>query len=348
MQVNLSNIYNNTYHKMGESFGGVKSENELKQIDENIKNNKIDDIKTGNNSGNKIYFESKNGISSASISDESLDKLKSHFDSKDFYKREDGSIILNGNAEKYISGWFSDIAYARGYVAANKNNNDFLNKDELLELNVVAKFSLDGTNPQNYQSYQKIERFLADNTTILDSVPKNIDEALNQTILSNSDFDDTITLGESEEFAANKNPQNLNTQNTSTQNVNLASNEIKSTNVDDEEAKKKQEIANALSSLTRIKNTINTNGVKALSKADLDKLEILNIDPNSLQNPQLLEKFNKASDKANEHYANFLNVDKTYIDEKMAKSDEFLGDFTHDSADIVKDLLKNKTLDKLA
>lgn len=341
MQVNLSNIYNNTYHKMGESFGGVKSENELKQIDENIKNNKIDNLKTGDNSGNKIYFENKNGISSASISDESLAKLQSHFDNKDFYKREDGSIILNGNAEKYVSGWFSDIAYARGYAAANKNNNEFLNKDELLELNVVAKFSLDGTNAKDYKAYQKIERFLADNTTILDSVPKNIDEALNQTILSNSDFDDTITLGESEEFANNDNLQ-------TSLNVNLSSNEIKSINVDDEEAKKKQEIANALSSLTRIKNTINTNGVKALSKADLDKLEILNIDPNSLENPQKLEQLNKASDKANEHYAEFLHVSKEFIDKNMAKSDDFLGDFTHDSAAFAKELLDNKLIDKLA
>lgn len=341
MQVNLGNILNNTYHKMGESFGGVKSEAELKQIDENIKNNKIDNIKTGDGSGIKIYFEGKNGETGANISKASLDKLKSHFDSKDFYERNDGSLILNGNAEKYISGWFSDIAYARGYVAANKNNNDFLNKDELLELKVSVKFSLDGTNPQNYQAYQKIERFLADNTTILDSVAKNIDEALNKTILANDDFDDTLTLGETEQFANNESP------NRPTTNVNLASSEIKKINVDNEEAKKKQLLADALSSLVRIKNTINSSGVKALSKADLDKLEILNIDPNSLQNPKNLEQFNSSVDSNTQKYADFLHVNKSFLDEKMAKSDDFLGDFSHDSADIVKELNKNNLVDKL-
>ena len=64
------------------------------------------------------------------ISDENLNKLQSKFISNDFSKDENGNLVLQGEAGDFVSGWFGDIAYQRGYLNADYNQDGFLNENE--------------------------------------------------------------------------------------------------------------------------------------------------------------------------------------------------------------------------
>lgn len=81
---------------------------------------------------NNVFF--RDGVSGSYIkiglSDENLETLKRVFGSEGVYQKDSKSVILNGKAESFVSGWFGDIAYQRGYLAADSNNNGSLNKEE--------------------------------------------------------------------------------------------------------------------------------------------------------------------------------------------------------------------------
>lgn len=42
-----------------------------------------------------------------------------------------GSYILSGKAESFVSSWYADIAYTRGYIKSDKNQDGFLDNQEL-------------------------------------------------------------------------------------------------------------------------------------------------------------------------------------------------------------------------
>lgn len=113
-----------------------QSKENLKAIDENLKPLELDEkVKNAQSGMINIYFRDPitQNITNSALSSESIEKLKSTFGSVDFYQRKDGSYILNGNVEKFVSSWYGDIAYQRGYLAADANKDGYLNKDELDE-----------------------------------------------------------------------------------------------------------------------------------------------------------------------------------------------------------------------
>lgn len=113
-----------------------QSRESLKAIDENLKPLELDEkVKNAQSGMTNIYFRDPitQNITNSALSSESIEKLKSTFGSSDFYQRKDGSYILNGDVEKFVSSWYGDIAYQRGYLAADANKDGYLNKDELDE-----------------------------------------------------------------------------------------------------------------------------------------------------------------------------------------------------------------------
>ena len=101
------------------------SKNELKELDENLKPKELSqNVKTAQKELTTIYFRDPitNNLVQSALSNESLQILKENFGSQDFYQRKDKSYILNGESEKFISAWYGDIAYQRGYLKADKNN----------------------------------------------------------------------------------------------------------------------------------------------------------------------------------------------------------------------------------
>jgi len=158
--------------------------------------------KTSNSYGTIVEFrDPANGKSvSVSLNDNVLDRLKSHFLEEDFHKNKDGSVKLSGEAEKFVSGWFGDIAYKREFLSADKNKDGKLDSSEYLNTKNdftaekiatldLRKNTLSFTGSIK-ESYIKPE--VSDSFTTTD-----ISKELNHTLRLDKDFDSTISLVES-------------------------------------------------------------------------------------------------------------------------------------------------------
>ena len=113
-----------------------QNESELKALDENLKPQELSDrVKDAEKNLQTIYFRDplNQKITQSALSGESISRLKEFFGDGDFYTRKDGSLILNGKAENFVSGWYGDIAYTREYLKADKNHDGFMDKAELDE-----------------------------------------------------------------------------------------------------------------------------------------------------------------------------------------------------------------------
>ena len=69
------------------------------------------------------------------LSDENLEKLQRVFEKEDFFTKSDGSQILSGKAESFVTGWFGDIAYKRGYASSDADGDGYLTQNELANTN---------------------------------------------------------------------------------------------------------------------------------------------------------------------------------------------------------------------
>ncbi len=108
----------------------------------NVKNRDINELKneekqdkaTTASQNKQIIFTDQisNKNVSIELSSENFAKLKDNFYDSDFYKREDGSIRLNGKAESYVAGWYEDIAYHREFLKADVNKDGNLDNAEYL------------------------------------------------------------------------------------------------------------------------------------------------------------------------------------------------------------------------
>jgi hypothetical protein len=57
-------------------------------------------------------------------------KMLAKYDKEDFIDNSNGVIVLNGEAESYVSNWHNDVAYKRGYDRADLDNNGFISENE--------------------------------------------------------------------------------------------------------------------------------------------------------------------------------------------------------------------------
>ena len=131
------------------------------------------------------------------ISDENLNKLQSKFSPDDFSKDENGNLVLKGEAGGFVSGWFGDIAYQRGYLKADFNQDGMLDGKE--KQNTSTEYGVYG----NFQ--RKDKEVLSVNAlgTIsyrktLNQNEDSIENELNNTIQKDEDMDGTLKLSELE------------------------------------------------------------------------------------------------------------------------------------------------------
>lgn len=189
----IDRVRNNTIYsalKVDDNMPLKQSSTPLKVSNENITSSRLtQEISfTDKISGQNITLK---------ISDENLNKLKSNFNSNDFSKDEKGNLILKGKAGDFVSGWFGDIAYQRGYLKADYNQDGMLdNKEkqntsagyavygifqnkgkEVLSVNALGTFSYAKTSNQNKDS---------------------IENELNNTIQKDKDMDGVLKLSELE------------------------------------------------------------------------------------------------------------------------------------------------------
>ena len=163
------------------------------------------------------FTDPTNGkLAIVSLENETIDKLKKHFEEDDFIKNEDGSLRLSDKAEKFVASWFADIAYNRDFLKADANNDGSLSEDEYsntknnfgIEAVILTQetsnskeilysgekvvedkkyvSSLKSDDPKNtsYRNYREFDDI------------KSLDDELNTTLQIDKDFDSKITLKE--------------------------------------------------------------------------------------------------------------------------------------------------------
>ncbi|ARQ99968.1 hypothetical protein [Campylobacter porcelli] len=188
-----------------------RSDTELSKLDNSIDSMTSTKIKVNFNESafkNQVYFKDNTSgeYIKIGLSDENLNKLKSVFDTKDFFSRDDGSTILNGKAESFVGGWFGDIAYKRGYLEADSNSDGFMSSVELMDTysgfmsEGVYSMTIKADIATNIEGYIKFDKnFTQKHSTMVKEnkyTSDTIEKELNRTLNSDKNSDGNITYGE--------------------------------------------------------------------------------------------------------------------------------------------------------
>lgn len=153
---------------------------------------------------NNVYFREglKGEYVNVGLSDENLQRLQETFGSQSVKKDSNGNVILKGEAENFVSSWFNDIAYKRGYVQADSNNDGSLSLDE--KYNTTTFFGSgavqtgNNVSAYNYMNYAKVTDFANanDSAGVNAAVSNSIEEELNKTLENDKDMDGKIYFGD--------------------------------------------------------------------------------------------------------------------------------------------------------
>jgi len=170
-------------------------------------------------------------LAMVSLKDETIAKIRDFFGEKDVVSNPNGTVSLANKAQNFVSSWFADIAYNRGFIQADKDNNGLLDKDEYQNTyNDVAVELLhpeileDGTMKLLAASAKVVSNYIQSNGQIYERTSFNpttgtfegtgeisqenyivyrngetidsLDDELNFTLLSDSDFNGELTLQE--------------------------------------------------------------------------------------------------------------------------------------------------------
>ncbi|KGI55600.1 hypothetical protein [Campylobacter sp. MIT 97-5078] len=149
---------------------------------------------------NNVYFREglKGAYVNVGLSDENLQRLQEVFGSQGVKKDDNGNVVLQGKAEEFVSSWFNDIAYKRGYAKADSNNDGSLSLDE--KYNTTTFFGNgaiqtgNNVSAYNFINYAKATAFVnANDSAGVDSAVSNsIEEELNKTLENDKDMDGRI------------------------------------------------------------------------------------------------------------------------------------------------------------
>lgn len=167
-------------------------------------------------------------LAMVSLKDETIAKIKDFFGEQDVVSNPNGTVSLANKAQNFVSNWFADIAYNRGFIKADKDKNGLLDKDEyqntyndvgisLISLEMIDRGNVNKllvasakvvsnyikSNGQTYEAtllfgnveatIPMLENYIVyRNGETIDS----LDDELNFTLLSDSDFNGELTLQE--------------------------------------------------------------------------------------------------------------------------------------------------------
>lgn len=120
-------------HQIAREENKEASVNEKSEYEKVFNQRVSEELKRAEAGMTNIYFRDPitKKLTRSALSGESLSALGREFGSDDMKKRADGSYILSGKAENFVAGWYADIAYTRGYLKADKNNDGYYDEYEL-------------------------------------------------------------------------------------------------------------------------------------------------------------------------------------------------------------------------
>ena len=192
----------------------VKTKNSSKNensFEETLLNQKQQSYQTNNQlsqTSSKISFIDpvNGGKVSVSLENSTLEKLQNRFGVNSVVKNEAGDVELKDKAQEFVAGWFADIAYTRGFLGADANNDGILSEEEygntknglvinsnisfeqddfVVKENVIGRYST--SDEMNFNQYRTEKK------------EGSLDDELNYTLKLDKDFDGNITLQEAYE-----------------------------------------------------------------------------------------------------------------------------------------------------
>ncbi len=191
---NNNNVANNTNSKTVNSSNSANATDNNNAITINDLSQSLDGDKTS------IIFNDplNNSLVKLNLSSENIDKLQKHFSSDNFYKEDDGSIRLNGDANSFVSGWFGDIAYKREFLSADANKDGKLSDSEYgnTKNGYTSTGYAQGIGNTVLSLTENIDETYTKVHTKLSDSFSSIESAVNFTLKSDSDFNNKITVKE--------------------------------------------------------------------------------------------------------------------------------------------------------
>ena len=131
---NFSLVENNPIYKAFDSKLSYQSKDDINDISKNLKVKEVDTkVEEAQKELKTVFFRDPitNKIVQSALSENTLSILRENFGG--VHKTSSNSYILSDKAESFVSGWYADIAYQRGYIKADSNDDGYLTKDELDE-----------------------------------------------------------------------------------------------------------------------------------------------------------------------------------------------------------------------
>lgn len=174
MSVNFSFNGNTLYQSVSRDFKELQEE-ELKKEQELFKKDKTkyQDMTVTDSNGNKTLYktvtfrDAKNGgeFITIRLTEDNMDRLKDKFKDSKFIEMENGATRILGDAEEFISSWFEDVKYNRGF--SNKGA-DFKVEYGYFEQKLNGSISdIDVKMTEQYMNLGKM-KMLAQNITEFD------------------------------------------------------------------------------------------------------------------------------------------------------------------------------------
>ncbi|TQR30656.1 hypothetical protein DMB92_07510 [Campylobacter sp. MIT 99-7217] len=321
---NTSLIQNTVTYKALENVSlNAQGKNELNKLDENLKPKELDEkVKEAQKELQTIYFRDPitHNLVQSALSEESLEILKENFGSQDFYQRKDKSYILSGQSEKFVSAWYGDIAYQRGYLKADSNNDGFMEKSELDETR--SAFASAGiylkkddmvliADPTDFSTYKKVKNVTKREKTLYNEgkfTSPTLALELDKTIKNDKDLNGSIILKEMLSLSEIKQEM--------IDGINYSAS--KNTILSD----LKDPLDILLESIDELDliNKLKQEGIEGLNKEELEKLksnfpELFDTNGNFKQE-EFDKFFEDFKDKFLEKSASFLGIDKSELENK--------------------------------
>lgn len=150
-----------------------------------------------------------------SLNKDTISKLEDYFGQNDIRRNQDGTVTLDNKAEAYVAGWFEDIAYNRGFLDADVNNDGQLSREEYNQTRNNFEANLKVTVTKSDSIFVDVEESVgksyinareSDDFTSLyrsGNRAKSLDDELNMTLSIDKNFDSKVDMGEA--YSTNKN-----------------------------------------------------------------------------------------------------------------------------------------------
>ncbi|ULO00958.1 hypothetical protein AVANS_0317 [Campylobacter sp. RM5004] len=166
---------------------------DISNLKDNINQNNFE-IKTNKEQNYNVFFKFDESNIGVKLSESNINRLKDFFNEDNFIDTSKG-IILDKDAASFVAGWFSDIAYKRNYLAADRNNDGEVDKQEINYTIEAFSLYVEPTKDDSGQA-TKVASYIPSIFAINKDNASSISKALDGTISMDKNLDGYITTAE--------------------------------------------------------------------------------------------------------------------------------------------------------